>query len=79
MSQQSLPSWTALPVATVRRLEKLCSRFENAWKTGSPPRIEDYLEEVVEAERPFLVRELLALELVYRRMPPRRPSSSRSF
>jgi serine/threonine protein kinase/formylglycine-generating enzyme required for sulfatase activity len=41
----------------------LCDRFELEWGRGLAPRIEDYLAEVPELERPTLFRELLRLEL----------------
>jgi serine/threonine-protein kinase len=45
-----------------------CWRFENAWKQGCLPRIEQELAGVPEAERSTLLRVLLALELEYRRL-----------
>ena len=42
------------------RIERACSRFEAAWREESGPRIEDFLDEVTEEERPELLRELLA-------------------
>src|SRR5262249_50677356 len=40
---------------------------EGAWKAGQRPQIEDYLADTPEPERSLLLRELLALELAYRR------------
>jgi serine/threonine-protein kinase len=51
-----------------RRAERECDRFEAAWKAGQRPRIEDYLAAVPEPERPALLRELLSLEVDYRRL-----------
>jgi serine/threonine protein kinase/formylglycine-generating enzyme required for sulfatase activity len=48
-------------------MEGICDRFEDAWQAGQRPQIEDYLGEVPERERPRLWRELLRLELAYRR------------
>jgi hypothetical protein len=44
-----------------------CDRFEEAWIAGQAPRVEDFLEGAAEPERPQLLRELLRLELAYRR------------
>jgi serine/threonine protein kinase/formylglycine-generating enzyme required for sulfatase activity len=45
----------------------LCLQFEDAWQAGRRPRLEDYLDAVPEPERSDLFRELLFLELAYRR------------
>ena len=52
--------------ARILRREQACDRFEDAWKAGHRPRIEDYLAEVPEPEQPELSKHLLDLELVYR-------------
>ncbi|HEX8202554.1 MAG TPA: serine/threonine-protein kinase, partial [Isosphaeraceae bacterium] len=52
------------------RIDSACDRFEEAWQSGSggpPPRIEDYLAEFPEAERPDALRHLLEVELELRR------------
>jgi serine/threonine protein kinase len=53
-------------------LDKICDRFEAALKAAvsaqARPRIEDYLGDVLEGERPTLLRELIALEVAYRRL-----------
>jgi serine/threonine protein kinase len=51
----------------VRRMDALCVRFEKAWQTGQRPRIEEYLREVPAQARSEVLRELLGLELDYRR------------
>jgi WD40 repeat protein/serine/threonine protein kinase len=50
-----------------QEIDQICDRFEAAWKTDQPPRIEDYLAETAEAQRSALLRELLPLEIAYRR------------
>jgi len=50
-----------------RRLEAVCNRFEAAWKTGTPARPEDFLDDWQDPERTSLLRELVALEAYYRR------------
>src|SRR5262249_54406981 len=49
------------------RVEQVCNRFEAACKAGQRPQIEHYLDHTPEPERPVLLRELLALEVEYRR------------
>jgi DNA-directed RNA polymerase specialized sigma24 family protein len=44
-----------------------CERFEAEWQSGGEPRIELFVAEVPEAARPELTRELLNLEIYYRR------------
>jgi serine/threonine protein kinase len=47
-------------------MERVCTRFEDAWRAGQGPRIEDYLQEVDELERAALLQELVAVELELR-------------
>jgi serine/threonine-protein kinase len=60
-----------LPLSVYLWLEEVCGRFEAAWKaapvTASGPRIEDYLGAAAEPGRTALLRELLRLDLEYRR------------
>jgi serine/threonine-protein kinase len=54
----------------IRHVEQVCDRFEAAWQaagSASGPRIEEHLGDTPEPERSVLLRELLALELAYRR------------
>src|SRR5262249_56023373 len=48
------------------RLTPVCHHFEDAWKAGTRPRLEDYLPLVDPSDRPALFCELLGLELAYR-------------
>jgi serine/threonine protein kinase/Leucine-rich repeat (LRR) protein len=58
-------------LAMARRLERVCSHFEKAWKTvlpeEAPPRIEDYLDGCPTAECAAVLQELIALDVHYRR------------
>jgi serine/threonine protein kinase/formylglycine-generating enzyme required for sulfatase activity len=56
-----------LPLSQAQRINAVCDRFERAWQAGPRPRIEDYLGDTAEPEHALLFRELLALELAYRR------------
>jgi hypothetical protein len=55
----------------------VCDRFEAAWKAAhtaaARPRIEDYLADVPDPQRPALLRELILLEADYRRLGGDRP------
>jgi serine/threonine protein kinase/formylglycine-generating enzyme required for sulfatase activity len=61
----------SLAATPVRLVDQVCDGFEAAWKAagpaGRPPRIEDYLDAVPEQERPHLCRELIKLDMAYRR------------
>jgi serine/threonine-protein kinase len=60
----------------VRRAEQECDRFEAACKAGQRPRLEEHLAAVPELERPALLRELLPLEIDYRRLAGEQPSAA---
>jgi serine/threonine protein kinase/tetratricopeptide (TPR) repeat protein/WD40 repeat protein len=62
-----------LPLSAVRRVNEACNRFELAWQAGQRPRIEDYLGATPEPERSDLVRELVALDIDYRRRAGEEP------
>jgi WD40 repeat protein/serine/threonine protein kinase len=49
------------------RVDLVCDRFEQAWIAGKQPKLEDFLGESTEPERSALLKELLALELTYRK------------
>jgi serine/threonine-protein kinase len=69
----------SLPVSAHLRLEGVCARFEAAWNAagsdGAAPRIEDYLNNGPEAERPARLRQLLLLDMHYRRRCGGRPTA----
>jgi hypothetical protein len=57
-------SWS---LEQARRIDPVCDRFETAWQTGVPPRIEDFLAGWQGADRLALLRELVLLDLHFRR------------
>ncbi len=59
-----------------RRIDAACDAFEEAWRTGRSPRIEDCLAHADEADRAALLGELLGLELELRCNRGDRPDSS---
>jgi serine/threonine protein kinase len=54
---------SALPLSLEERIDQVCDRFEAAWRAGQRPRIEGYVAEFPEAERPLLLADLLKLEM----------------
>src|SRR5262249_5739441 len=74
VSESSSTGGETLAPTKARLVDQVCDRFEAAWQAGQPPRIEDYLPEVPEPEHPDLLRELLVLELAYRRRSGERPT-----
>src|SRR5438034_11252561 len=67
MSEPSHPGNEATSASVSQRIGQLCACFEDAWKVGPQPRIEDYLNAVPEPKRAVLLEQLLSLELAYRR------------
>ena len=60
----------------VWRLEEACCRFEQAWQSGQQPRLEDFLAGAEGAERLAVLRELLRLDVHYRRRAGEAPSAA---
>jgi serine/threonine-protein kinase len=56
-----------LSESLARRVDQVCNRFEAACKDGGRPRVEDFLGDAEGPERDALLRELVALEVYYRR------------
>jgi serine/threonine-protein kinase len=56
------------------RVDEVCDRFETAWLAGARPRIEDYVPTAAAPERESYLRELLILELAYRRRDGEEPN-----
>ncbi len=48
------------------RLERILERFEDAWRSGARPVLEDFLAQAGPAERDLLLRELVEEDLEYR-------------
>ena len=47
--------------------DRLCDRFEEAWKTGERPAIEQFLGAMPESGRPALFRELLEMRYLWQK------------
>jgi WD40 repeat protein/serine/threonine protein kinase len=73
-----VPDEDSLPLSVELRIDAVCGCFEAAWQAvkygGDRPAIEAYLSSAAEPERAALLRELLALELEYRRHREERPT-----
>jgi serine/threonine protein kinase len=63
-----------------RQVNMVCDRFEGAWKIGRDgnqrPRLEDYLEAMPEPARSVLLRELIILDILYRRRAGEEPRAA---
>jgi ribosomal protein S27E len=57
----------AIPPELEAEIDEAGDRFEEAWQSGAAPRLEDYVRAASEAARPYILRELIALERHYRR------------
>jgi tetratricopeptide (TPR) repeat protein len=75
MSEISSRSESPLPLSLARRINEVCNRFELAWQAGLRPRPEDFVGETPEPERSALLRELIALDIDYRRQAGEKPTA----
>lgn len=57
-----------IPLGLARRIDEVSDRFESAWRQGEPPLIEDYLGDWSGFDRTALLKELLAVDLDFRRI-----------
>jgi tetratricopeptide (TPR) repeat protein len=67
MSALNQPTHDLLSLAAERRVDAVCQRFEAAWKSGTRPDLGNFLSSSTGAERSALLRELVLLDLEYRR------------
>ena len=51
------------PLAAANEIDRICDRFEDAWRLGKKPRIEDFLAQCDEPHRAALLPALLLVEL----------------
>ena len=68
--------FAAVSAARARRADQVCDCFEAAWRGGRRPQIEVFLDDASEPTRSLLLRELVGLEVVYRRMRGESPRLS---
>ncbi len=62
-----VPTANADELELLRRVDAACGRFEQCWKRGERPRLEDELETAAAGDRPALLVQMLLLEWSYRR------------
>jgi WD40 repeat protein len=74
VSELSQPDFDGLPAEQLRRLHRDCREFEAAWQAGKPPRVEDYLAGWSGPGRLALLRELIPLDVYYRRRRGEQPA-----
>lgn len=60
---------------TARHVDRMCDAFEAAWTAGKRPKIEDYLLGTSDGLRHELIRELIQVDLHYRRRLGEHPQS----
>jgi hypothetical protein len=75
MSQAFSSRKSSRPLSLNLRIDQACDRFELAWQAGERPRIGDYLVDTPEPERSALLRELVALDIDYRRQKGEQPKA----
>jgi WD40 repeat protein/tRNA A-37 threonylcarbamoyl transferase component Bud32 len=74
MKQSEGPREESLGLSAEQRIDAVCRRFEAAWKAGERPRLEDHLGQGEGREQQVLLRELLRLEVEYRRRRDETPT-----
>jgi serine/threonine-protein kinase len=65
-----VPAGEDIPLELDLHLDEICDRYEASWKAhgrAGPPRLEDFLEDPEGPAREALLRELILLEIYYRR------------
>jgi serine/threonine protein kinase len=67
-----LPFGRTISLSAARNHNRLCDQFERGWRSGSPPRIEDFLSQVPPDQQPDLFAALFRVELECR---PERPAA----
>src|SRR5262245_11009634 len=63
----------SLPLTRAGIVDRACDRYEAEWRAGRRPRIELFLADTPVHERPALFRELLLLELEFRKASGEQP------
>ena len=66
MSSIHTPSDESLPLDALEQIDAVCVQFEEAWRSGDAPRIEDLLGDLQGQERAYLLLQLLLIEFNYR-------------
>src|SRR5262245_25209563 len=64
------------PLSFAARIDRACDQFEREWRSGRRPDLDAQLLEFGEAERSSAFEQLIAIELIYRRIAGDAPSLS---
>jgi eukaryotic-like serine/threonine-protein kinase len=56
-----------LSLSLQKKIDAVCTRFETAWKSGAQPHLEEFLLDLAGYEKPATLRELILLDIYYRR------------
>jgi len=67
MSNRPGPRYEELTSEALRRIDAVCNRFEEDWRAGRRPIVEDYLVDTSESEQSVLLADLLVLDVEFRR------------
>jgi serine/threonine protein kinase len=65
-----------LTLSAWQRVDGICDEFDRAWRNGGRPRAEEFLQPVDEPARTRLLRELILVEVEYRRRAGENPARS---
>jgi eukaryotic-like serine/threonine-protein kinase len=76
IADRSDPELAAVSATRARKTDQVCDCFEAAWRSGQRPQIEDFLNDASEPSRSLLLRELVGLDVAYRRMRGESPRLS---
>jgi serine/threonine-protein kinase len=76
MSDHSSAELGMLTLSEAERIDRVCDRFEAAWRAGEWPCIEAYLDAVAATNQGVLLRELLELEIELRLEAGEHPTAS---
>src|SRR5262249_14226831 len=68
------PGFASTALDIERLIGVICMRFEEAWRAGGSPHLEDFVAEVPQADQEALRRKLFGVELDYRLARGDRPS-----
>ena len=67
MAKSDDPHPDRIALAALERIDGVCAEFERQWKSGKAPQIEQFLAGFAGAEASLLLKQLLLLEIEYRK------------
>ncbi len=73
MNRQGSDRSGPLPLALAYRVEQACERFESEWRSGGRPDLPAYIAGIDDLGRATLARELIAIDVHWRRRAGERP------